>query len=188
MGTKQKSIKKQRKTNLEQFKTRHIKKTRMIVNRTIHHRHERACSPPPGYGHDGQPLRNYAYNFNGGPSSASGMVAAVLGVVLMIIVVIVLAVSGAFKGCGDIHYDSVSSSVPESTSTTTVTETAHQTGYVSPWAKKRLTEVGPTHVSIGPKVQIYDSNGLPTGRWKEGVHTVKHEREHWHRRLARLGA
>merc|ERR1711964_458345 len=189
MGTKQKSIKKQRKTNLEQFKTRHIKKTRMIVNRTIHHRHERACSPPPGYGHDGQPLRNYAYNFNGGPSSASGMVAAVVGVVLMIIVVIVLAVSGAFKGCGDIHYDSGSSSVPESTSTTTVTETVHPTGSWNPFATK-VTEVGPTHVSILPKVRKYDSNGHCIG-WSEPVESVTHVREHhgrYPRRLERLGA
>merc|ERR1711900_80179 len=150
-------------------------------------RHERACSPPPGYGHNGQRLRNYAYDFNGGSSgsSASEKVGAAIGGVLLIIVVIALAASGAFKGSGRSHYSSgssySSSYVPESTSTTTVTETAHQTGWYNPWATTKVTEVGPTHVS-SRKV-------FKNGRRVRQTDSVRHERDHiYRRRLARLGA
>merc|ERR1711964_833703 len=140
----------------------------------IHHRHD---SPPPGYGHNGKRLRNHDSN-----GSVAENVAAVIFVVILIIVLIALALSGAFKGgSGGSSTHSSSSYVPDSTSTTTVSETAHQVGYVSPWAKTRLTEVGPTHVSQG---KVYKN-----GRWVMQTDSVRHERDHINRRrLARLGA
>merc|ERR1711964_394236 len=162
-----------------------VKKTKNMVHinvrdEIVHECHERPCSPPPGYGYDGQPLAP-AVHVSGQPMSTSQMIIGGIVLAVVVGVVIALACCGVFKGgsgssssgttyySGSSSYGTPPSRQPYGKTYSSSTVTGETDIHVGPTYGDTTTTIqadGPKTVIGGGKVHI------PGRGWVDQTHTA----------------